>query len=179
MINLFINGSQFGQTMGMTFHMDGEGSLAQRRLTSTENVKVVSSIYGREVDADKIAQLVKSGLADKVAGYTKALEVESIRVNSLNMLVRELETVKASDIQSMITCYVPDVLLRELTSMRVKYYLSGESVNDYYSEFELSLWRKAMPLFQELFFNLVFANIASCGKNQFNDPVQEIGRAHV
>lgn len=173
MLNIFINSTTFGQAMGATFNLAVEGSLADKRVTALENCEVVAPLYERTVDAEKIASLIATGQTQKVSNLGKAIEFENIRVNSLAMLVRELELVASLESNEMIIAYVPGELLQELESGRVKFYLAGsESNTTYYSEFELNLWHHAMALIQSLYCRLVFKNIASCRKNVSGTAVQ-------
>ena len=173
MLNIFINSTTFGQAMGATFNMNVEGSLADKRITALENCEVSAPIYEKAVDPAKITSLIATGQTQKVSNLGKAIEVENVRVNSLAMLIRELELVASIESNEMIIAYVPGELLQELESGRVKFYLASDSSETtYYSEFELTLWHHAMALIQSLYCRLVFKNIASCRKNVSGSAVQ-------
>ena len=173
MLNIFINSTTFGQAMGASFNMNVEGSLADKRLTALENCEVCAPLYEKVVDATKITSLIATGQTQKVSNLGKAIEVENVRVNSLAMLIRELELIASIESNEMIIAYVPGELLQELESGRVKFYLAGDSgETTYYSTFELDLWHHAMALIQSLYCRLVFKNIASCRKNVSGTAIQ-------
>lgn len=173
MLNIFINSTTFGQAMGATFDMSAEGSLSDKRVTDLENCEVCAPIYEKAVDPTKITSLIATGQTQKVSNLGRAIEAENVRVNSLAMLIRELELVASIESNEMIIAYVPAELLQELESGRVKFYLADDSSKTtYYSEFELNLWQHAMPLIQSLYCRLVFKNIASCRKNVSGSDVQ-------
>lgn len=172
MLNIFINSTTFGQVMGATFNFAVEGSLADKRITALENCDVVDPIYEKVIDPEKITAFIATGQTQKVSNLSKAIEVENIRVNSLAMLIRELELVTSLPYEGMIIAYLPTELLQEIESGRIKFYLSGESETTYYSQTEIELWKIAIPLIQNLYSRLVFKNIASCRKNVSNSPIQ-------
>lgn len=175
MLNLFINSTTLGQAMGASFDMDVEGTLADKRITEDANCEVIAPIYRRAIDANKVAELVASGQTQKVSTLSKAIDAECVRVNTLSMLIRELELVAALDSTDMIVAYVPTELLGELQSGRVKMYIGeNATANPYFSELELGLWAHAMELIQSLYHRLIFKNIAGCKKNSNNDPVQAL-----
>lgn len=173
MLNTFINSTTFGQAMGATFDMDVQGSLADKRLTAIEDCEVGMPVYERAINPEKVTALITAGQTQKVSNLGKAVEVENVRVNSLNMLIRELTVISAMETNTMIIAYVPPELLQELESGRIKFYLAEDSnETTYYSEFELNLWREALPLIQNLYCRLVFKNINACKQNKSNTPVQ-------
>lgn len=174
MLNIFVNSTTFGQAMGATFKMDAVGTLSDKRVTPLNLCNVVAPVYGRVMNAEKVTALINSGQSSKVSNFAKAIETEKIRVNSLNMLVRELSMINAmEDCNEMITAYVPAPLLSELESGRVKVYLFDESVETtYYSKFELELWKNANALIQQLYCRLIFKKIDSCKVNVSNTPIQ-------
>lgn len=172
MLNIFVNATTFGQTMGATFDMDVQGTLADKRLTEIENCEVIAPVYEKAVDASKVTALLAAGQTQKVSNLGKALEVENVRVNSLFMLKRELEYVSSLESQDMIIAYVPGELLQEIESGRVKFYLADETETTYYSEFELNLWKEVLPIIQFLYCRLVFKNINACKQNKSNTPAQ-------
>lgn len=165
MLNIFINSTDFGQAMGATFRMDGEGTIAQRRITADKDCVVNAPVYEANSAnyTAKIAEFLAQGLSQKASNLGRAMNTENIRVNSLAMLIRELETVSLIESTEIITAYVPKPLLDELFYGKFKLSLEeGAPKNSYYSDFELELWRKALPLVQELFSRLNFRDIASC-----------------
>ena len=170
MLNLFINSTTYGQVIGATFNIDGEGTLAERRLTSFTEVE--EPVYEKAVDSTKITQLITSGQTDKVSKLGKAIEVETIRVNALAMLLRELTMIVNTESNDMIIAYLPGELLQEVESGRVKFYLDGTAETIYYSDYELDLWRQVLPLIQSLYCRIVFKNIASCKTNRSNTQIQ-------
>lgn len=173
MLNLFINSTTFGQAMGATFDMSVEGSFADKRVTPDENIEVLAPIYERVIDANRITALIQSGQTQKVSNLGKAVEVENIRVNSLNVLIRELNMISAMESTGVIIAYLPTELLQEIESGRIKFYLNDSSAETtYYSKTELELWAQAIPLIQNLYSRIVFKNIASCRKNVSNTQVQ-------
>lgn len=170
MLNLFINSTTYGQVMGATFNMDAPGSLAERRITQT--IDVEAPVYEKVIDSAKITQLIATGQTDKVSKMGKAIEVETIRVNALAMLLRELSLIASLESNDMIIAYLPVELLQEVESGRVKFYLDGTTETIYYSEYELELWRQVLPLIQSLYCRIVFKNISSCKNNRSNTQVQ-------
>lgn len=170
MLNLFINSTTYGQVMGATFNMDAPGSLAERRITQT--IDVEAPVYEKVIDSAKITQLIATGQTDKVSKMGKAIEVETIRVNALAMLFRELSLIASLESNDMIIAYLPVELLQEIESGRVKFYLDGTTETIYYSEYELELWRQVLPLIQSLYCRIVFKNISSCKNNRSNTQVQ-------
>ena len=170
MLNLFINSTTYGQVMGATFNMDTPGSLAERRIT--QSIDVEAPVYEKVIDSAKITQLIATGQTDKVSKMGKAIEAETIRVNSLAMLLRELSMISCLESNDMIIAYLPGELLQEVESGRVKFYLDGTAETVYYSEYELELWRQVLPLIQSLYCRIVFKNISSCRNNRSNTPVQ-------
>lgn len=174
MLNIFINSTTFGQAMGATFDMSVEGTLADKRLTALEDCEVCAPVYERSIDASHVASLISAGQTQKVSNLGRAVEVENVRVNSLAMLIRELSFISMlEDRNDMLIAYVPGELLQELESGRIKFYLADDSAETtYYSEYELSLWREALPLIQNLYCRLVFKNINACKKNSSNTPIQ-------
>ena len=170
MLNLFINSTTYGQVIGATFNIDGTGSLAERRLTQFTEVE--APVYEKVIDTDKLAHLFTSGQTDRVKKMSKAIEVETIRVNALSMLFRELTMIANLESNDMIIAYLPGELLQEVESGRVKFYLDGTTDTVYYSEFELDLWRQVLPLIQSLYCRIVFKNIASCRLNRSNTQIQ-------
>lgn len=170
MLNLFINSTTYGQVMGATFNMDAEGSLAERRIT--QSIDVEAPVYEKVVDSAKITQLITTGQTDKVSKMGKAIEAETIRVNSLAMLFRELQLISSLESNDMIVAYLPAQLLQEVESGRVKFYLDGTTETAYYSEYELNLWRQVLPLIQSMYCRIVFKNIASCKNNHSNTQIQ-------
>ena len=170
MLNLFINSTTYGQVMGATFNIDGEGSLAERRLTQFTEVE--EPVYHKTVDSEKITQLIATGQSDKVSKIGKAIEIETIRVNALAMLLRELSMISNLESDDMIIAYLPVELLQEIESGRVKFYLDGTTETIYYSTYELELWRQVLPLIQLMYCRIVFKNISSCKTNRSNTPVQ-------
>ena len=173
MLNLFINSTTFGQAMGCTFDMGVEGSFADKRITSDENIEVLSPIYERVIDADKVSALIQAGQTQKVSNLGKAVEVENVRVNSLNVLIRELKMISELENTGVIIAYLPTELLQEVESGRVKFYINdSEAKTTYYSKTELELWAEAMPLIQALYSRIVFKNIPACKKNVSNTQIQ-------
>lgn len=174
MLNIFINSTTFGQAMGATFDMNVEGTLADKRITALEDCEVCPPVYEKTIDANKVASLITSGQTQKVSNLGRAVEVENVRVNSLAMLIRELTLISMlEDRNDMLIAYVPGELLQELESGRIKFYLADDSTETtYYSDYELSLWREALPLIQSLYCRLVFKNINACKKNSSNTPIQ-------
>lgn len=173
MLNIFINSTTFGQALGATFNMAVEGSFSDKRVTPDENIEVLAPIYERAIDPNKITALLASGQTQKVTNLGKAVEVENVRVNSLNVLIRELRMISALESEGVIIAYLPGELLQEIESGRVKFYLNdSEAQTTYYSALELELWRQAMPLIQALYHRIVFKNIASCRKNISNTQIQ-------
>lgn len=174
MLNIFINSTTFGQAMGATFDMSVEGTLADKRITALEDCEVCQPVYEKTIDANKVASLITAGQTQKVSSLGRAVEVENVRVNSLAMLIRELTLISMlEDRNDMLIAYVPGELLQELESGRIKFYLADDSTETtYYSDYELSLWREALPLIQNLYCRLVFKNINACKKNSSNTPVQ-------
>lgn len=174
MLNIFINSTTFGQAMGATFDMNVEGTLADKRITALEDCEVCPPAYEKTIDANKVASLITSGQTQKVSNLGRAVEVENVRVNSLAMLIRELTLISMlEDRNDMLIAYVPGELLQELESGRIKFYLADDSTETtYYSDYELSLWREALPLIQDLYCRLVFKNINACKKNSSNTPIQ-------
>lgn len=177
MINLFVNSTTFGQAMGATFNLAQEGTLSEKRLTPLENCEVLAPAYEKMPNAMEIADLISRGDNEKVTKISKAISAENIRVNSLVVLMRELqfvhETFGLEIPGGVITAYVPAELLKELHQGRVKYYLDENAETKYYSEFERAIWRQVMPLLQFYFCNIVFKNIASCKVNERQDPIQQ------
>lgn len=182
MINVLINSTTFGQTIGATFDLSIEGALSDKRLTAIENCNVNAPVYERVIDVNKVTSLIASGLTQKVNNLSKAIEVENVRVNSLNMLLRELqfihETFGAEIPNGVITVYVPGELLQELQSGRVKYYLDDTVESTYYSNTERALWREVLPLVQFYFCNIVFKNISGCKKNM-NETQEQADRVSI
>lgn len=173
MLNIFVNSTTYGQTMGATFDMSTEGSLIDKRVTSVENCDVVPPIYQREISAQKVADLISAGQTEKVANLGKAVEVENTRVNSLAMLIRELTLVKdLKDNKDIVVAYVPGELLHEIKSGRIKFYLDEEAKTTYFSSLELELWKQVLPLIQDLYCRIVFKSIDSCKKNSSNTESQ-------
>lgn len=168
MLNTLINSTTLGQAIGATFTIDGPGTLTARRLTSGDNCKVQTPIYEKELSQEKLEELRVKGLLNDVPRYNKSIENEVIRVNSLAVLLRELTLIDELDTDEIVTMYVPTQLLRELQSLRIKYYLTSETPSKYYSLVEIELWKLALPLVQKLYFNIVFKDIASCSKNPNN-----------
>jgi hypothetical protein len=175
MLNIFVDSTTFGQAMGATFDFAIEGKLAEKRLTKQEDAKVMPSVYERTIDAEKILNFSKAGLTQKITNLQKAINAENKRVNSLNILVRELESIQetfAPDEVGIITAYVPAELLSELQSGRVKYYLDDSAETTYYSKLERELWKKALPLIQHFFMNIVFKNVLACQVNKHENAEQ-------
>lgn len=172
MLNIFVNSTTYGQALGCTFNMSVEGSLADKRITALELCEPVAPVYERAIDASKVTALIASGQTQKVTNLGKAIEVENVRVNSLAMLIRELQVVSAVESNDMIIAYIPGELLQEIESGRVKFYLTEDTQTTYYSEYELELWKQALPLIQSLYCRIVFKNIMACKKNVSNTPVQ-------
>lgn len=171
MINIFINSTTWGQAMSATFNMSIEGSVAQKRLTPIEECTVNDPVYEKVLSAEKVAQYIAQG--KKVGNLDKAVITENIRVNSLNALIKELEFVSNYDNKDMIIAYVPTELLQELESGRIKFYLAEDSKGTtYYSDFELELWKKALPLIQDLYCRIVFKDINACKKNVSKTQIQ-------
>lgn len=170
MLNLFINSTTYGQVMGATFNMDSPGSLAERRIT--QFIDVEAPLYVKDVDSTKITQLIAAGQTDKVSKMGKAIEAETIRVNSLAMLLRELSMISSLESNDMIIAYLPGELLQEVESGRVKFYLDGTAETTYYSDYELQLWGQVLPLIQSLYCRIIFKNINSCKNNRSNTQVQ-------
>jgi hypothetical protein len=174
MLNVFINSTTFGQAMGATFDMSVQGTLADKRITTLENCEVCPPVYEKTIDANKVASLITAGQTQKVSNLGRAVEVENVRVNALAMLIRELTLISMLEGRNdMLIAYVPGELLQELESGRIKFYLADDSTETtYYSDYELSLWREALPLIQNLYCRLVFKNINACKKNNSNTPIQ-------
>lgn len=172
MFNVFVNSTTFGQAMGATFDLSIEGSLADKRVTAPENCKVLAPIYERKVDANRVTSFISTGQTQQVSKLAKAVDVENVRVNSLAVLIRELQMISEIDTDCMIIAYMPLELLQEVESGRVKFYMSGETTTTYYSQTELDLWRTALSLIQSLYCRIVFKNINACKKNNTNSPVQ-------
>lgn len=173
MLNIFVNSTTFGQAMAATFSMDTEGSLADKRITAIEDCEVLAPIFEATIDATKISALITAGQTQKVSNLGKAVEVQNIRVNSLNVLIRELQLVASLDTNEMVIAYVPGELLQELESGRIKFYLGDDATETtYYTTDELALWNTALGLIQQLYCRLVFKNIASCKKNVSNTAMQ-------
>lgn len=142
MLNLFINASQIGG-FGGTFVIDAP-ELGSGRLTPKENLNLVS--------VDITTNLTGNNLS-----------VAKSRVNALGVFIRELETIAKMKKKEVVTCYLPQVLLSELNTGRVKYYIADDSnTNSFFSTEEIDLWKKALPLINKLYMNLVFKDIASC-----------------
>lgn len=175
MLNIFINSTTFGQAMGATFNLRMTGGLNQKRITSFENCQVQAPIFTAELDTVKMQEYVIAGDMRKVNGLTKAVEIQNVRVNSLAVLIRELQMVKANTENDMLLVYIPDELLNEITDGKIKFHLSDDEStgeNSYYSEQETALWRVAMPLIGELYSRLVFKSIKSCRNSASNSPEQ-------
>ena len=142
MLNMFINSNQNGG-FGGTFVIDAP-ELGSGRLTPKENLKLIS------ID-----------ITTDIAG--NSLSVAKSRVNALGVFIRELETIAKMKKKEIVTCYLPQVLLSELNTGRVKYYISDDSnTNSFFSAEEIDLWKKALPLINKLYMNLVFKDINSC-----------------
>lgn len=142
MLNMFINANQNGG-FGGTFVIDAP-ELGSGRLTPKENLNLIS------ID-----------ITTNLAGNN--LSVAKSRVNALGVLVRELETIVKMKKKEIVTCYLPQVLLSELNTGRVKYYIADDSnTNSFFSTEEIDLWKKALPLINKLYMNLVFKDINSC-----------------
>lgn len=175
MLNIFINSTTFGQAMGATFNLRIEGGLNQKRITSFENCQVQAPIFTAELDTVKIQEYASAGDMKKVNGLTKAVEIQNVRVNSLAVLIRELQMVKANTGNDMLLVYLPDELLNEISDGKIKFHLSDDEStgeNSYFSEQETELWRVAMPLIGELYSRLVFKSIKSCRNSSSNSPEQ-------
>lgn len=172
MLNIFVNSTTFGQAMGATFDLGVEGSLADKRITAIENCEVLAPIYERALDPEKVTALITAGQTQKVSNLGKAVEVENIRVNSLSVLIRELQLASSLEDTGMIIAYMPTELLQEIESGRIKFYLNDETETTYYSKTELELWKIALPLIQNLYCRIIFKNINACKKNVSNSPVQ-------
>lgn len=174
MLNTFINTTTYGQAMAATFNLDTDGStLAEMRITSIEDCNVLDPIYEKEVRIEKVAEYLKNKQTQKVSNLGKAVETENIRVNSLAILIRELELINTLDTEECVTIYVPQPLLQEIQSGRIRYYLN-ENTNSYFSEVEIELWKEALPLMHELYFRLVFKSIDACKTNNNNDQIQAL-----
>lgn len=173
MLNLFVNSTTFGQAMGATFDMSIEGNLAQKRITADFDCEVLAPIYEKHIDANKVTALITAGQTQKVSNLGRAVEVENIRVNSLNVLIRELSMVSVLETTGVVMVYLPTELLQEIESGKIKFYLNDSSAETtYYSAQELELWAQAMPLIQSLYNRLVFKNINACKKNVGNTVIQ-------
>ena len=172
MLNTLINSTTLGQAIGATFEIDGTGSLTERRLTPGENCRIQEPVYERIISLEKFQALYTTGQMDKITRLNKAIESENIRVNSLAILLRELQLIDEMDTNEIVTIYVPTQLLKELQDMKVKYYLTSETPSNYYSAQEIEMWKPTLVLIQKLYFNLVFKNIYSCTKNTTEDKVR-------
>lgn len=172
MLNIFINSTTFGQAMGATFNLAVEGTLADKRITDLANCEVCAPIYEKVADPEKITAFIATGQTQKVSNLSKAIEVENIRVNSLAILIRELQLVASLPCNDMIIAYLPTELLQEIESGRIKFYLSGDSETTYYSQTEIELWKIALPIIQSLYCRIIFKNISACKKNVSNSSIQ-------
>lgn len=184
MLNIFVNTTTFGQPMAATFDIAEDGT--KKLITPLDECSVYDAGYEQTISAEKLAEIAMSGNVKKMTSSMKAINAENIRVNSLDLLIVELnrvlplikeqETIDEDGVVTpageVVTVYVPQQLLRELHDLRVKFYVYGSSESSYYSQYELDLWKKALPLIQELFLNVVFKNIDGCRKNLGETKVQ-------
>ena len=135
MLNMFINANKNGG-FGGTFVIDAP-ELGSGRLTPKENLNLIS--------IDITSNLTGNNLS-----------VAKSRVNALETIVKMKK-------KEIVTCYLPQVLLSELNTGRVKYYIADDSnTNSFFSTEEIDLWKKALPLINKLYMNLVFKDINSC-----------------
>ena len=92
MLNIFINSSIYGQSIGSTFNFSQAvigKPLSSRRLTPNAYANIIAPIYERQIDMEKITMLYKSGQIDKVNKLNRGVYSENIRVNSLYVLIRD------------------------------------------------------------------------------------------
>lgn len=182
MLNIFINSSIYGQSIGSTFNFSQAvigKPLSSRRLTPNAYANIIAPIYERQIDMEKITMLYKSRQIDKVNKLNRGVYSENIRVNSLYILIRELQLIDKLAVEhpqlekEMIIAYVPPQLLRELQSGRYKFYINGISESTYYSEQELTMWIDANEIIAKLYSRLVFTNIENCKANNTGTAIQQ------
>lgn len=165
MINVLINSTTFANGIGGSYDFSFEGELIDMRLTPFEPIS--ESIFRRDLDKNKLAQLMTEGKNDEAMALINAVDKECVRVGALYVLLNELKAIsKMENRTDMIICYVPTLLKAELEHGKVKFHLSGDNESSYYQEAELELWAEIMPLLSELYSRLVFKDIASCKANK-------------
>lgn len=175
MLNIFVHSSTYGQAMAATFDLEAAGSLPEKRITAPENCCVAAPVYEKPVDQAKVVAFATANKRAELNKMMAAIDTENRRVNSLAALIRELKTIIASGNNDMIIAHVPAPLLKEIETGRVKFSLiEGAEKNPYFSDFELELWREALPLIQQLYTRIVFKSIDTCKTNAYNQPVQAL-----
>ena len=175
MLNLFIASTTYGQTFSCIFDLRAEGTIAQKRITPAEECVAIEPVFEKALSQEKIAEYISSGDVKKISGLGKAKETEDIRVNSLYAFYLQLDKIsKMKKEKGVILAYIPQQLLYEIEGGKYKFTLLGEDNNPYYSEEELEIWKKIMPLLTKLYPRLVFKNIISCKTNKSGTEEQAL-----
>lgn len=172
MINIFVNTTTYGQALGATFNLGMEGALSEKRITSDIDILVQDPVYERVLDTEKITSYAQAGQSKKVENAMAAVKIENIRVNALNVLVRELTLIETLEYDGFVQVFVPVELLDEIQTGKHKpYSYHPELVNPYYSEFERELWRYADALIGRMYERISIKSIAVCRSNRHDDPI--------
>lgn len=164
----FIDSTDFGQTMGATFDLAIEGSVVDMRITTKEDCFVKEPIFEKVMTEEQLIKISKISTKDLERigmGYMLCTK----RVNSLAMCCREMANYALmDDVESeVITFYVPKVLLDEINSGRVKYYIhSGDIKSEYYADQEVELWKDFYDLYKDIADRIVFRNILTLIPNK-------------
>lgn len=168
MINVLVNSTTFANGISGAYDFGKEGnSLKDLRVTPAR--PITECIYRRDLDMQKVTNLVAGNNLEKAQAQIAAIDKECVRVGSLACLLEELKNIESSGIADdydIILCYVPTLLRKEIETGRVKFYIYGKSVSSYYSDVELILWDELLPIISKLFTKLVFKDILSCKQNR-------------
>lgn len=161
-LNIFINSNDFGQTMSAVFDLSIQGTLGAKRLTDQSNCKVCESIYEKEISDSELLNLIKSS-AVKAQKRAKAMKIETVRVNALNALVKELVFVSQLGDEynnEAVTIFVPWMLCDEIQNGKVKYYINNsDTESSYYSAEELELWGHFFNIYSSMCSRVIFRNL--------------------